>query len=537
MHTPDSEQPESAGDATQPKANAPQPDGLIVPIQPAQQIQPEQQIQPAAAQPIQPVQQMLPIQEIQPVSGLRPADHTPQEWSQTAGGGSGAAAGSQQQYSHDHRIWRPRNFLILGAAAAAIAIAGVSVGVTMAVGVPLAIQAASSSTSTLDRPVTSDSGTSSGSTGSGSAGSGGTSSGGSGTSPGYGNGYGTGNGFGFGQGRDGSGSTSGSGTATQSATAATDAQAVGVVLIDTKLDYQNAAAAGTGIILSSDGTILTNNHVVEGSTSISVTIATTGKTYTAKVVGTDAVDDVAVLKLDGASELTTATLDTSDSVAVGDAVTGVGNAGGTGSLSAAAGAVTGLDQSVTTQAEGSAAGETLTGMIQIEADIQAGDSGGPLYDAQGEVIGIDTAASSGSATVTGFAIPINTALKIAKQIESGTESGNVTIGYPAFLGVQIGSQTSGTGSSGLGSRGSSGSTSTVAGATVAGVIDGTPAATAGLVAGDTITTVDGTTIDSGSTLTKTMKSYNPGDSVTISWTDASGATHSASVTLIEGPAA
>ncbi|QWT25401.1 S1C family serine protease [Subtercola sp. PAMC28395] len=406
----------------------------------------------------------------------------------------------------------------------------------MAVGVPLAIQAASSSTSTLDRPVTSDSGT-----GSGSAGSGGTSSGGSATSPGhgngYGNGYGSGNGFGFGQGNDGSGSASGSGTATDSATAATDAQAVGVVLIDTKLDYQNAAAAGTGIILSSDGTILTNNHVVEGSTSISVTIATTGKTYTAKVVGTDAVDDVAVLKLDGASGLTTATLDTSSSVAVGDAVTGVGNAGGTGSLSAAAGAVTGLNQSVTTQAEGSAAGETLDGMIQIEADIQAGDSGGPLYDAQGEVIGIDTAASSGSATVTGFAIPINTALKIAKQIESGTESGNVTIGYPAFLGVQIGSATSGTGSSGLGSRGSSGSTSTVAGATVAGVIDGTPAATAGLVAGDTITKVDGTTIDSGSTLTKTMKSYNPGDSVTISWTDANGASHSASVTLVEGPVA
>ncbi|CAN5174670.1 hypothetical protein BH09ACT6_BH09ACT6_11760 [soil metagenome] len=533
METPESEQPESVGpeqtphhdgilgierlDSTQqlPSADRTQP---TVPLQTSQsdQWQGADQL-PAATVPIDPSG-----------SQQRPAEHSP-------------------KYSHAHRLWRPRNFLILGAAAAALAIAGTSVGVTMAVGIPLALKAASSTTTLEGSPVppsTTGGSTGSGGTGSGSAGSGsiGSGSGGTSSDPGYG----SGSDFGFGQGGSSSGrGSAGSGSATQSATDATDAQGVGVVLIDTKLEYQSAAAAGTGVILSADGYILTNNHVVEGSTSISVTVATTGKTYTAKVVGTDAVDDVAVLKLDGASGLTAATLDTSETVAVGDRVTGVGNAGGTGTLSAAAGTVTGLDQSVTTQAEGSAAGETLDGLIQVEADIQAGDSGGPLYDAQGEVIGIDTAASSGSATVTGFAIPINTALTIAKQISSGTESGNVTIGYPAFLGVEIGSATSGSGRIyGYGSRGGSGTgtgtgtgTATVAGATVAGVIDGTPAATAGLVAGDTITAVDGTTIDSGSTLTSTMKSHNPGDSVTVTWTDASGANHSASVTLVEGPAA
>ncbi|MDF2442810.1 MAG: hypothetical protein JWR01_1013, partial [Subtercola sp.] len=299
-------------------------------------------------------------------------------------------------------------------------------------------------------------------------------------------------------------------------------------------------AAGTGIILTSDGEILTNNHVVEGSTSISVTIASTGKTYTATVVGTDATHDVAVLKLDGASGLTPASLDTSEGLAVGDAITGVGNAGGTGTLSAAAGTVTGLDQSVTTQAEGSSAGETLDGMIQVEADIQSGDSGGPLYDADGEVVGIETAASSGSSVVTGFAIPITDALSIAKQIDQGVATSTITIGLPPFLGIEVassGASSTNPGSGTSGSTGSGTSAGTVAGATVAGVIDGTPAATAGLAAGDVITAVDGTSVASGSALTSTLKTYKVGDTVTLTYTDASGATQTATATLVAGPAA
>ncbi|WP_414172911.1 S1C family serine protease [Clavibacter tessellarius] len=153
-------------------------------------------------------------------------------------------------------------------------------------------------------------------------------------------------------------------------------QIAGVVTVDSALTYENAAGAGTGIILSSDGTILTNNHVVSGATSIRVTVESTGKAYVGKVVGTDATNDVAVLKLEGASGLTPAKIDT-DGVQVGEAVTGVGNAGGTGTLTAASGSVTALGQSVTTQSEGTAAGETLTDLIQTDAPIVSGDSGGP----------------------------------------------------------------------------------------------------------------------------------------------------------------
>ncbi|RFA15100.1 hypothetical protein B7R22_07140 [Subtercola boreus] len=441
-----------------------------------------------------------------------------------------AAAGTA---TRERRIWRPRNFLILGASAAALAVACTSVGVTLGVGVPLALNAASaisgtsSSSSLLDTR-----GSGSGSSGSGTA-----------TLPYGGYGYGSGS---TGSGSTGSGSTgsgsagSSTGTATQSATTATADQAVGVVLINTVLKYEGAEAAGTGVILTSDGEILTNNHVVEGSTSISVTIASTGKTYTAKVVGTDATHDVAVLKLEGASGLTPATLDTTKGLAVGDAITGVGNAGGTGTLSAAAGTVTGLDQSVTTQAEGSSAGETLDGMIQVAADIQSGDSGGPLYAADGEIVGIDTAASSGSSVVTGFAIPITDAISIAKQIDSGVATSTITIGLPAFLGIEVasgGASSTYPGSGTSGSAGSGTSAGTVAGATVAGVIDGTPAATAGLTAGDVITAVDGTSVASESALTSTLKTYKVGDTVTLTYTDAAGTSQTVTATLIAGPAA
>ena len=111
---------------------------------------------------------------------------------------------------------------------------------------------------------------------------------------------------------------------------ATSAQSVGVVDIDTVLKYQGAQAAGTGIVLTSSGVILTNNHVIDGATSISVTVVSTGATYTATVVGDDPTQDVAVLQLQNASGLKTAKLGDSNGVSVGEAVTGVGNAGGVG---------------------------------------------------------------------------------------------------------------------------------------------------------------------------------------------------------------
>ena len=210
----------------------------------------------------------------------------------------------------------------------------------------------------------------------------------------------------------------------------------GVVLIDTELRYAGARGAGTGIVLTSSGQIMTNYHVVEGTTSIAVTVASTGATYPATVVGHDQTHDVALLQLEDASGLDPIALDR-DPVAVGDQVTAVGNAGGTGSLTAAEGNVTALNATVTTAAEGAVAAETLTSMIETDADVVAGDSGGPLFDAQGEVTGINTAGSSGP-QIDSFAIPIKEALSVVEQINTGTETDTVQVGASPMLGVLLG---------------------------------------------------------------------------------------------------
>ena len=356
--------------------------------------------------------------------------------------------------------------------------------------------------------------------------------------PGYG-----GQGFGipgYGDGSSGNGYSGDGSTGTGSEVPATAEQQVGLVYIDTELAYQGAAAAGTGLVLTGDGAILTNNHVIAGSTSITVTVVSSGQTYRATVVGTDVQDDIAVLQLTDASGLTTANFGTSQNVSVGDAVTGVGNAGGDGGTpSAAAGVVSALNQTITTQAEGASAGETLTGLIQTSADIQSGDSGGPLFNADNQVIGIDTAASQvAGQSVDGYAIPIDTALGVAGQIVNGDESDGVQLGYPAFLGVQVQSATTGTGSgTGRGRNGFGSGTTATSGALIAGVVDGSPADDAGLTVGDTVIGIDSTAVATAEELSSALAGHEPGDSVTVTWLDASGAQHSASVTLIEGPAA
>ncbi len=331
-----------------------------------------------------------------------------------------------------------------------------------------------------------------------------------------------------GPGSSGSESLSRAGAST-SPSAATATQSSGVVLIDTTLGYESAQAAGTGIVLTSTGEILTNNHVIRGATSISVTVASTGMSYSANVVGTNVTSDIAVLQLAGASGLTTAAIDSSAAVAVAESVVAVGNAGGAGTLAAATGAVTAVNQTITAAGSSGSNAETLTGLIQTDATVVPGDSGGPLYYGAGGIVGIDTAASSGGRGVPGFAIPIASALNIATQIESGVTSSQITLGSPAFLGVSILRSVPGSAISGSPVSGA-------AGAVVSGVVPGTPAASAGLVAGDTITAVDSTAIGTGSRLSAMLASRAPGDSVTISWTDAAGATHSTSVTLIAGPA-
>jgi len=301
--------------------------------------------------------------------------------------------------------------------------------------------------------------------------------------------------------------------------------------------YQQATSAGTGIVLTSNGEVLTNNHVIEGATSIKVTDVGNGRTYTATVVGYDASDDVAVIQLQNASGLTTASLGDSSTVHTGDSVVALGNAGGKGGTpSAAAGTVTGLNQSITASDELAGTSEQLTDLIQTNADIQPGDSGGSLVNAYGQVIGMDTAASSGyqfqgqSSQTQAFAIPINKAMAIVKQIEAGTTSASVHIGATAFLGLQIAGQNSG----GLGGFGGQNGAS---GVTVAGTVSGSPAAKAGLVQGDVITAIDGQSVSTAEDIPHALVKHHPGDSISITWLDQSGQSHTATVTLATGPAA
>jgi S1-C subfamily serine protease len=317
-------------------------------------------------------------------------------------------------------------------------------------------------------------------------------------------------------------------TASQPATAA---ESAGVVLIDTVLPYQNGQAAGTGMILTSSGQVLTNYHVVHGAGSISVTVAQTGQTYQATVVGTDPTQDVALIQLTGASGLTTIKPDT-DAVTVGAQVTAVGNAGGTGTLSAATGQITGLDASVTAGSEDGTAPETLNGMVETNANVLAGDSGGPLYDAQGEVVGIDTAGSTGGAP-DAYAIPIARALSVVQQIQSGHETSTVRIGPAAFLGVQVASTPS---YAGYGNTARGGS-ATTPGAQVSDVVSGTAAASAGLQAGDEITSLNGQAVTSPDDVSAALVGANPGDHVTIGWTSQDGSQHTAPVTLGASPVA
>jgi S1-C subfamily serine protease len=354
-------------------------------------------------------------------------------------------------------------------------------------------------------------------------------------------------------------------TSKQALTSAQIASRVDPAIVDVVAtdSLQGATAAGTGIVLTSNGEVLTNNHVVEGATSLKVTDVGNGKTYTAKVVGYDASDDVAVIQLQNASGLTTASLGDSSTVQVGDAVTALGNAEGKGGTpSVATGSVTALNQSITASDESSSTSEQLTGLIETNAPIQPGDSGGPLVNAYGQVVGMDTAASSsyqfqgqsssGSDGATqAYSIPINKALSIAKTIEAGTTTSTIHIGDTAFLGLEVGSSSSSSGGLG-GSDGSSGSgafggfggqssqggsSSTTSGVTLAGTVSGSAAAQAGLAEGDTVTAVGGQSVSSSEDVAKVLVKYHPGDSISISWVDASGASHTTTVTLGSGPAA
>jgi S1-C subfamily serine protease len=306
-----------------------------------------------------------------------------------------------------------------------------------------------------------------------------------------------------------------------------------LVDVTSTLGYQQAESLGTGLVLTSNGEILTNNHVIEGATSIKVTDIGNGHSYPAKVVGYNQTKDIAVLQLQGASGLKTVKLGNSDTAAVGQKVVALGNAQGKGGTpSVATGQITALDKSIKASDQGSGTTEQLTGLINHNAPIQPGDSGGPLVNTAGQVIGIDTAASNTmqfqqTQQTDAFAIPINDALAIGNQIEAGQASSTVHIGATGFLGVEVESADN---AARQGIQAGSG-------AAVQGVLQGAPAAGAGLSGGDVITSVDGHSVSSPSALQAALEEHHPGDKVTIGWTSGTGQPQSASVTLANGPAA
>jgi S1-C subfamily serine protease len=351
----------------------------------------------------------------------------------------------------------------------------------------------------------------------------------------------------------------------------------GIVIINTTLQYSSERAAGTGMVINAArGLVLTNNHVIENSTKITATVAATGKNFQARVVGYDVTGDIALIQLQHPSGLHQVPLGDSSTVKVGDAVTALGNAEGRSAIVPAAGHITGVNRTITASDQGGVVtSETLHGMFQTDAGVVSGDSGGPLVNAAGRVIGMDTAGNDvrfpDQQSAAGFAIPIKTALSVAREIAAGHASSTISIGYPPFIGIYVGQGTSSDpqqqaaaqqqqnnggfgGGNGFGGNGSAGNgqgqscytndsnlpvPSTIApvssGTLVIGTICGSPAASAGMTAGSVITSVSGQTVGAPQTVHNALSKFRPGDTVSLTWVTPSGQHKTANMTLTEGP--
>ena len=318
------------------------------------------------------------------------------------------------------------------------------------------------------------------------------------------------------------------GTGSSNASAAAIAARVSPAIVDINTTLGSSQAAGTGMLISSTGEILTNNHVVSGSTSITITVEGQASTFTAHVVGVDVSQDVAVIQIDqSVSGLPTVTFADSSSLQVGDTVVTLGNALGQGGAPhVTQGQVTALNQTITAS-EGAGSAETLSGMIQSDAVIYQGDSGGALVNTSSQVVGMITAGEAqgfrSAASSTGYAIASNTAIGVANRIRAHEEAADLTYGQVGYLGVAVQSIDA-SGASQLGLNVSSGALVSAA------PLSGTPAASAGITRGSVITKVGGSSVTSADTLGTAVKSHKPGDRVSVAWVNTSGS-HTATVTL------
>lgn len=300
----------------------------------------------------------------------------------------------------------------------------------------------------------------------------------------------------------------------------------GLVQITTLVDFQGVIGNGAGIVLTPDGQVLTNHHVVQGANSIRVSNPTTGQHFDADVLGFDRDDDIALLQLRGAFGLPVAPLGDSNTVAVGEPVVTIGNANGTGNpFTHEQGEVTGLNRQIDAEDEMTGASHSLGGLIQSSTNLRSGDSGGALVNGAGQVIGMNAAATynfrmdgASSPGGEGFAIPINEAIGIANQIRSGLATPEVHIGPSAMLGIGIDADNK-----------------PRDGLPIRSILRGGPAEQAGMRPGDILTVIDGTPVNTANTLTALMDQRYPGNIIDVTWVNPAGQIFNAKITLVPGP--
>ncbi|MCB0948477.1 MAG: serine protease [Mycobacterium sp.] len=292
-----------------------------------------------------------------------------------------------------------------------------------------------------------------------------------------------------------------------------------VVRIDTAVDYQGIIGLGTGIVLDPGGQVLTNFHVVQGADRITGTLG--GRSYPATLVGYDRGRDVAVLQLLGAGGLPAAVIGDSNALVPGEPIVALGNAmGSDGPLTREVGTVTGFARTVNAEDALTGTSDELTGLIEFAAPVRAGDSGGPVVNGGGQVVGVTTAASVNfrmGPGGKGFAIPINEAMAVANQIRAGIPSDTVHIGPPVLLGVGVRT-----------------TPRDEPGVFIQEVLRGGPAERAGLMDGDILIVLDGVTLDSSNTLTSVLDRHYPGDVLDLTWIDRNGQARTGKADLTPG---
>lgn len=324
--------------------------------------------------------------------------------------------------------------------------------------------------------------------------------------------------------------------------------------------------AGTGVIISTDGDVLTNNHVIEGDVQLKAELSD-GRSFPLQVLGEDPTQDVALVQMEGVSDLPTIRLHSGARASVREVVAAFGNALGKGGTPAASqGHVTNLDQTITATLDGGGnRSETLRGLIEMSAQICPGDSGGMLVDSVGQYLGILTAASTSGGgrgqgpgygnrpgnggpghggpgsgggsgqnecSDDGFVIPAARAIPIVKQIQSGRRTSNVIIGVPGFLGVEVQECTDSSAQQG------SCQAPPVDGAEITQLIAGGAAQQAGLPESFVITAIDQTPVSSPRDLTSALQRTTPGQVVQVTWNDGQGGpSRTTTVTLGAGPPA